>query len=470
MYLQSFEDPFGDTPFKAMPSDDGAPQFHSSAMTDPLQSSLHQNVGQSHPSTVIDPLQSSLHQSHGQSHPSTMTGSFQSSMNEHLGQSQGMIQETNQVSNSEYGNVFSASTGASGLSCLQAPSEPQFLQGPSTIPDPEIDILADILPPSGPPSNTSSLATYSFPSDQRALPTPFSDPGQPTQQNFTALSNQPSEPNGSSFLNVQSQPGATASLNSNMAFQPQNAPTVQFDYGAPQGGSTKPTGEVGYGASQGGTTVPTGQVGYGPPQGGFAAPSGQCGYGPPHGGSAAPTGQFSYGGGPQGVPAAPTEQFGYGEGPQGGSSAPFYTQMASASSPNSQANSGSYFVQNGGCAAPVTSQTSQQNPSGPIVPLGSGNVQHHGFPAPPVASQGAYQVPNGHAAQQKSDDFLGSILPQAAPPQVPSQQGFPTSMGSLSIVSQPSKGKFETKSTVWADTLNRGLVDLNISGREFVLP
>jgi len=34
-------------------------------------------------------------------------------------------------------------------------------------------------------------------------------------------------------------------------------------------------------------------------------------------------------------------------------------------------------------------------------------------------------------------------------------------------VSQPSsKDKFETKSTVWADTLSRGLVNLNISGRE----
>lgn len=85
-------------------------------------------------------------------------------------------------------------------------------------------------------------------------------------------------------------------------------------------------------------------------------------------------------------------------------------------------------------------------------------------------SRKKYQVQNGQAAEPKSADILGSFLPQAAPPQIPSQQGFPTSTGSLSIVPQPSKGKFEPKSTVWADTLNRGLVDLNISGREFILP
>ncbi|XP_022959791.1 clathrin interactor EPSIN 3-like isoform X3 [Cucurbita moschata] len=540
---QSFEDPFGDTPFKAMLSDDGAPQFHSSAMTDSLQSSLHQSLGQPQPSSMTDPLQSSLHQNLGQSHPSTMTDPFQSSLHQGLGQSQGATPETNQVSTSEFSNGFSASTGASGLSSLQAPSDPQFLPGPSTIPEPEIDILADILPPSGPPSNTASLPTYSFPSDQPALPTPFSDPAQP-HQTFTALSNQPSKPNDCSVLNLQPQPGTTAPLYSNMAFPPQSAPTGQLGYGAPQGGSTAPAGQLGYGppqggsaaptgqfgygmAPQGGSTAPTGQHGYGVPQGGSTAPSGQHGYGAPQGGSTAPSGQHGYGapqggsmaptgqhgygapqggsmaptgqhgyggpqggsmtptgqhgyggpqggstaptgqhgyGGPQGGSTAPTGQHGYG-GPQGGSTSPFYPQMASTSSSNPQANGGGgYFIENIGSAASVTTQIAQQNPSGPAAPLGSGNMQHHGVTSQPLASHGAYQVQNGHAAQPRSDDFLGSILPQAAPPQVPLQQGFPTLTDSLSIASQPSKGKFETKSTVWTDTLNRGLVDLNISG------
>ncbi|GFP80717.1 clathrin interactor epsin 2 [Phtheirospermum japonicum] len=39
-----------------------------------------------------------------------------------------------------------------------------------------------------------------------------------------------------------------------------------------------------------------------------------------------------------------------------------------------------------------------------------------------------------------------------------------SSTGSSAIVPQSSNDKFETKSTVWADTLSRGLVNLNISG------
>ncbi|KAL1827084.1 hypothetical protein ACET3Z_005496 [Daucus carota] len=44
------------------------------------------------------------------------------------------------------------------------------------------------------------------------------------------------------------------------------------------------------------------------------------------------------------------------------------------------------------------------------------------------------------------------------------QQAGTTSTDSLAIVPQPASDKFQTKSTVWADTLNRGLVNLNISG------
>ncbi|KAL2485408.1 Clathrin interactor EPSIN 2 [Abeliophyllum distichum] len=45
-----------------------------------------------------------------------------------------------------------------------------------------------------------------------------------------------------------------------------------------------------------------------------------------------------------------------------------------------------------------------------------------------------------------------------------SQSVMPSSTMSSAIVPLPSKDKFETKSTVWADTLSRGLVNLNISG------
>ncbi|RWR96651.1 clathrin interactor EPSIN 2-like protein [Cinnamomum micranthum f. kanehirae] len=65
-------------------------------------------------------------------------------------------------------------------------------------------------------------------------------------------------------------------------------------------------------------------------------------------------------------------------------------------------------------------------------------------------------------AQQPSSDTLGNILPQSGPATPTASQGalvpIPT------VKHQPPKDKFEPKSTVWADTLSRGLVNLNISG------
>ncbi|XP_075512023.1 clathrin interactor EPSIN 3-like isoform X2 [Primulina tabacum] len=65
---------------------------------------------------------------------------------------------------------------------------------------------------------------------------------------------------------------------------------------------------------------------------------------------------------------------------------------------------------------------------------------------------------------------IGSAVPGAsqfgppAPQGRPSMPSTPASRGLSAVVPQPSKDKFETKSTVWADTLSRGLVNLNISG------
>lgn len=85
----------------------------------------------------------------------------------------------------------------------------------------------------------------------------------------------------------------------------------------------------------------------------------------------------------------------------------------------------------------------------------------------PVNSQVAssYQVPN-----------YGSSVSQAGPGPsmsfMTSQPALTASSGALALVpqqQQPSKEKFETKSTVWTDTLSRGLVNLNISGCELFL-
>ncbi|KAG9139085.1 hypothetical protein Leryth_022606 [Lithospermum erythrorhizon] len=69
------------------------------------------------------------------------------------------------------------------------------------------------------------------------------------------------------------------------------------------------------------------------------------------------------------------------------------------------------------------------------------------------------EVSSVPASQQNVKNF--HVSPQSfQAPQV-SQSGFPSS---ASISTAPAKDKFETKSTVWTDTLSRGLVNLNISG------
>lgn len=73
-------------------------------------------------------------------------------------------------------------------------------------------------------------------------------------------------------------------------------------------------------------------------------------------------------------------------------------------------------------------------------------------------------------APQPAVHSVGSINPQTATVNYPTQPGSSSQLApqSASVVpvlpTQPAKDKFETKSTVWSDTLNRGLVNLNISG------
>ncbi|KAK9058517.1 hypothetical protein SSX86_023359 [Deinandra increscens subsp. villosa] len=82
-----------------------------------------------------------------------------------------------------------------------------------------------------------------------------------------------------------------------------------------------------------------------------------------------------------------------------------------------------------------------------------------------------YPGPNGQPAHQSN--FYGAPVPPVAQvtttssfytqPPVQSSSALTGTTGALVIVSQ-EPAKFETKSTVWADTLNRGLVNLNIAG------
>lgn len=68
-------------------------------------------------------------------------------------------------------------------------------------------------------------------------------------------------------------------------------------------------------------------------------------------------------------------------------------------------------------------------------------------PVPSGAPQIAYQPPGAPISQHGGNDILGSLLQPTGP-----------------SPSTKQTKEFATKSTVWADTLSRGLVNLNISG------
>lgn len=110
-------------------------------------------------------------------------------------------------------------------------------------------------------------------------------------------------------------------------------------------------------------------------------------------------------------------------------------------------------------AAPTTIQTTHSNllhQSGPPAPLASQAV--------PISAQAAQPTATNLQAGPHVNLLSQSGL---------SGPSYPLGAASTSALppakAQPSKEKFETKSTVWADTLSRGLVNLNISGRKFLI-
>lgn len=306
--MQGFEDPFGDSPFKAVPSAD-------SVLT--------------------------------QQQNSASTNSFQPNVNQTAELPQLGAPKADTVSNFDFGDTFSGLTySGPSVSGIQPPTNSQYFPQELSTPQQNTDILADILPPSGP------------------------SPAFTSQPGFVAPTGQPTQP--------------TANIYG--TFHPQAGPIApQIQAGAP-------------------AQLTSGSL---LPQAGFTS---------------LPTSQMT----PQTPPG-----------------------------PTSQLNGGNVFPQQGGSA-----------PTGPAMQFSSGNFLPAQGAAAPVATHIAHQTPTGPAVLH-NNDHLGNLLPQAglnAP--VTSQQNLPFSTGSLSIVPQPAKDKFETKSTVWTDTLSRGLVNLNISGRE----
>ncbi|XP_039071052.1 clathrin interactor EPSIN 2-like isoform X1 [Hibiscus syriacus] len=106
---------------------------------------------------------------------------------------------------------------------------------------------------------------------------------------------------------------------------------------------------------------------------------------------------------------------------------------------------------------PQTVSMSPQIPES-AAQISNGSFNSHIGSNAPVSSHMAAQP-------QNNNDVMGGLVSQpGSKPSMAPQTVTPSSTGALAIVpvSQPSKDKFE--SAVWADTLNRGLVNLNISG------
>ncbi|XP_028954657.1 clathrin interactor EPSIN 2-like isoform X2 [Malus domestica] len=308
---QPFEDPFGDSPFKALPS-----------------------------SEAVQP----------QPHTSTSTDSFTPTMN----------QSVDTASNFPLGDSFSAASySLSGVSSVQTPTNSQFVSQELSTEHNNMDILADILPPTG-----------------------------PSQQSFSSPTGQHPQPSTNMYGNFHVQPG-----------------------------SIVPDNQTGFAGQHSG--------------GGFPSQGG-------------PTATITSHGAPQ-TPTGPTAQFNNGSfiSQEGGFSAPY---------------SGNFFSQQGGYM-PLHAH------NGPAAQLSGGNFHPQHGSVGSVASQAAHQAPSGRGSQHNSD-VLGNVFSQTGPnTSMGSLQPLSSSTGALAIVAQPPKdSKFETKSAVWADTLSRGLVNLNISG------
>ncbi|KAL4591246.1 hypothetical protein LXL04_004203 [Taraxacum kok-saghyz] len=153
--------------------------------------------------------------------------------------------------------------------------------------------------------------------------------------------------------------------------------------------------------------------------------------------------------------------------------------LSSAGFPTSNGNGNGQSMLQPGFAAQGSQSMLQQN-GNPTQPAFLPQPAQNGFPsnAQPNVSQPHPGFINSNGQQNNLYGGASSApvpplsqpTPAPAPHYNPSnfyqqQPSLTASTGALALVpQQPTDKKFETKSTVWADTLNRGLVNLNISG------
>ncbi|KAK9046548.1 hypothetical protein V6N11_052435 [Hibiscus sabdariffa] len=136
-------------------------------------------------------------------------------------------------------------------------------------------------------------------------------------------------------------------------------------------------------------------------------------------------------------------------------------QSSVCSAPNRNGS----FISQVGSNTPFSSHVTAQpqNPAGSAAEVNTGNFIPQQGSGMSVASQSANQIKNSPGAQD-NNSVLGGLFLQPVSTTSILPQTSPLSTGELAIVPQPSNKKFEPKSAVWADTLSRGLVNLNISG------
>jgi epsin len=404
---QPFDDPFGDSPFKAITSAD-------------TETSQHQSFGV----------------------PFQPTPPTSNPNNEH---------------NFGFGEAFSAVTDSEpGVQNMQAPPNLSvFPQEQFDTSQSEIDILAGILPPSGPPVSLSPQPDSTMPTSQF----------HPNGNSYESYHHQAAPTD----LNMQGQtPFGQASQQFNMVSHSQNHHEgMQFN----NGGFTQQPGYAGPATSQ-------------PPQ-----------YTP--GVSSHP----------------PSESFPH----QPGSATSASSQTPYATTPNvsaGQFDGGSFMTQQPYGVTQqvhvVPSHIPQRTQSGPVAAFGNNNNivgdMHQPGSTPSSSSQTPYPTtPNAPSGQFDGGNFMTQqpygVIPQVhgVPSHIPqrtqsgpvaahgnsnnvvgdmfspaglssletsaSQPSLTPLTGAIEIVPQNQK-KFEPKSTIWADTLSRGLVNFNISGRK----
>ncbi|KAH7573389.1 hypothetical protein JRO89_XS03G0137700 [Xanthoceras sorbifolium] len=171
--MQSFEDPFGDSPFKAIPSTDTAlAQPQTAAFPAPFHPTLNQNAEMTQPAAP-------------------------------------KVDTVPDFGDSLYGITYSAQSASN----VQPSPNSQFLPQELSTSQQETDILADILPPSGPSPPVAS------------------------QVAFSTATGQPAGPGANMYGGFQPQP-----VSSNIAPQMPYGSAAQFSGGnfIPQGSSTAP--------------------------------------------------------------------------------------------------------------------------------------------------------------------------------------------------------------------------------------